>query len=213
MSLFVTFEGVEGCGKSTQIRLLAQKLADKGMLVVLTREPGGCPIADAIRRVLLDPDHHGMTSRAELLLYAAARAQHVDEVILPALKQGKVVLCDRFSDATVAYQGYGRGLERQTIDTLNGLAAGGLTPDLTLLMDMPVEEGLGRAIARNDANSDLREGRFEQESIRFHQRVRDGYLQLAGKEDRFCILDATGSIEEVAARIEQAIDQHLGQNR
>lgn len=213
MSLFVTFEGVEGCGKSTQIRLLAQKLIARGMSVVLTREPGGCVIADAIRSVLLDPGHHDMTSRAELLLYAAARAQHVDEVILPALKQGSVVLCDRFSDATVAYQGYGRGLERATIDSLNQLAAADLKPDLTLLMDMPAEEGLTRAIARNDANSALNEGRFEQESLRFHQRVRDGYLQLAGKEDRFSIIDATGSIEEVAGRIAQTVDKCLEKPR
>ncbi len=174
-----------------------------------TREPGGCPIADAVRGVLLDPAHEAMSPRAELLLYAAARAQHVEEVIRPALAAGKVVLCDRFSDATRAYQGEGRGLDRTLIDTLDEVAAEGLKPDLTILLDMPAEEGLRRALERN-GQLQSREGRFEQESLRFHERVRQGYLDLAAREDRFVVVDARGSAEEVAARIDRVIDPFLG---
>ena len=146
--MFLTFEGIEGCGKSTQVRLLAQTLTAAGHQVMLTREPGGCPIADQVRSVLLDAANRAMVPMTELLLYGAARAQHLAEVIRPALSQGKIVLCDRFSDATRAYQSFGRGLDRQTIETLNDLACNGISPDLTLLLDCPVEVGLGRARQR-----------------------------------------------------------------
>lgn len=209
MSSFITFEGVEGSGKSTQIRLLADKLERAGHKVLLTREPGGCPIADAIRQVLLDPKHRNMSPRAELLLYAAARAQHVEEIIRPALANGSIVLCDRFSDATLAYQGEGRGLDCGTIKTLNTMAAQDLKPDLTLLLDMPVEMGLTRAVNRNSQQTGAREDRFELESLQFHQRVRDGYLKLATAEDRFVIVDAQGTQPDVAARIERVVEDFL----
>jgi len=208
MSAFITFEGVEGSGKTTQIRLLAQRLQDRGVPVLTTREPGGCCIADAIRAVLLNPAHKEMSPRTELLLYAAARAQHVEEVIRPALAAGKVVLCDRFSDATIAYQGEGRGLDRELIDTLNGVAVEGLAPDLTILLDIPVEEGLRRAIERNDQD-EMREDRFEQESLRFHQRVREGYLKRVADENRFFVVDAAGIASEVSSRIDRIVDHFL----
>lgn len=200
MPLFITFEGIEGSGKTTQILRLADNLRRRGGDIVVTREPGGCPIADAVRRILLDPANTALVPRAELLLYAAARAQHVEEVIAPALRAGRIVLCDRFTDATLAYQGFGRGLDRELIDTLNRLAAGSLSPDLTLLLDMPAEDGLRRARFRN-AEGDDSEGRFEREALPFHRRVREGYLALAAGRERFRIIDACGSEDEVAARI------------
>jgi dTMP kinase len=216
MAAFITFEGIEGCGKTTQIRLLSAALTAAGKRVVLTREPGGCPIADKIRAILLDADNSAMTPSAELLLYAAARAQHVQEVIEPALSRGEIVLCDRFTDATLAYQGYGRGLDKQTIGDLNHLAASGRRPDLTILLDCPVETGLHRAIARIEAasaadRSSLREERFERESRQFHQRVRDGYLDLAAREpDRFIVIPGDGTVEETAAAITGAVAARTG---
>ncbi len=215
MAYFITFEGVEGCGKTTQIRRLAAALAGAGKQVTQTREPGGCPIADKIRAILLDADNSAMTPSAELLLYAAARAQHISEVIAPALKRGDIVLCDRFTDATLSYQGYGRGLDRETILRLNDMATAGCRPDLTVLIDCPVETGLQRAMARINAKSransnSTREERFEMESRQFHQRVRDGYLTLAAEEPhRFVVVDGTGSIGEIAAAIASAVTSRL----
>ena len=204
--MFITFEGIEGCGKSTQITLLADALQQAGQRVLLTREPGGCPIANQIRSVLLDAANSALVPMAELMLYAAARAQHLTEVINPALADNVIVLCDRFSDATRAYQSFGRGLDRQTIETLNDLACNGISPDLTLLLDCPVEVGLGRARQRIESTSGPREERFELESLTFHQRVRDGYLQLAAEEpDRFVIVDATGQPDQVARAISGAL--------
>ena len=208
--MFITFEGIEGCGKSTQIRLLAQSLATTGHQVVVTREPGGCPIADQIRAILLDADNRAMVSAAELLLYGAARAQHLAEVVCPALDQGQIVLCDRFSDATRAYQAFGRGLDRQQIEQVNLLACQGLAPDLTLLLDCPVETGLARARQRIDASSGPREERFELEALEFHQRVRDGYLALAVEEPhRFVTIDAAQSPEQVATHVATAVRNRL----
>jgi dTMP kinase len=209
--MFLTFEGIEGCGKSTQIRLLAQALTVAGHQVMLTREPGGCPIADQVRAVLLDAANQAMVPMTELFLYGAARAQHLSEVVRPALAQGQIVLCDRFSDATRAYQAFGRGLDRQLIEQVNQLASQGLTPDLTLLLDCPVEVGLGRARQRIDAASSPREERFELEALAFHQRVRDGYLTLAAEEpQRFVLVDAVKSPEQVAAQIATAVLFRLG---
>lgn len=213
MSLFITFEGIEGCGKTTQIRLLNESLRRRGLDVLATREPGGCPIADAIRGILLDAANSGMSPRTELLLYAAARAQHVSEVILPALRAGKTILCDRFTDATLAYQGYGRDLDRDLIASLNTMAAGDVTPDLTLLLDFPPEEGLHRARHRNASCSEINEDRFEQESLDFHRRVRNGYRELAARQSRFRLIDARGSVGEVAQRIEKAVDEYLRRER
>ncbi len=176
MACFITFEGIEGCGKTTQLRLLARRLEADGHAVTVTREPGGCPIADQIRNILLDADNQAITPLTELLLYAAARAQHMSEVVTPALEAGGIVLCDRFTDATIAYQGYGRRLDLAVIDKLNQLATGGIRPDLTVLLDCPAETGLKRAISRINSAAGAREERFELESLQFHQRVRDGYL-------------------------------------
>jgi len=197
MGFFITFEGVEGCGKTTQLRLLKERLLAAGEKVTSTREPGGCPIADQMRAILLDAGNSAITPLAELLLYAAARAQHVQEVIAPALAAGEIVLCDRFTDATIAYQGHGRGLDLATIAKLNRLATGGVEPKLTLLIDCPVKVGLSRALARIEAGSGAREERFELESILFHERVRQGYLGLAAVSPRrFVVIDGTGDVEQ-----------------
>lgn len=211
MGFFISLEGIEGCGKTTQLRLLADGLRSAGHEVLTTREPGGCPIADQIRAILLTPESQALVPRAELLLYAAARAQHVDEVLKPALGAGKIVLCDRYTDATLAYQGGGRGLDHRLISELNALASDGLSPQLTLLLDLPVEIGLGRATSRNQSTAD-QEGRFEQESLDFHRRVQAAYRQLANQEPgRFCQIDASGSVAEVNQRIIVAVHAFLGQ--
>ncbi len=213
MSFFITFEGIEGSGKTTQMQHLRQHLQTHGHDVVATREPGGCPIADTIRSLLLDPQSGTMTPRAELLLYSAARAQHVAEIILPALKKGQIVLCDRFSDATTVYQGVGRGLEMRQLEEINSFASNGLCPDMTLLLDYPVEDGLYRARARNHTGQIESEGRFELESLDFHKRIRHGYLELAATEKRFHIIDALGTVEQVSERIIAAVDQFLANRK
>jgi dTMP kinase len=209
--MFITFEGIEGCGKSTQINLLAAQLQQQGRQVLLTREPGGCPIADQIRGLLLDADNHAMVPMTELMLYAAARSQHLAEVVQPSLAAGTLVLCDRFSDATRAYQAFGRGIDRQIMESLNDLACNGLTPDLTLLLDCPVEVGLARARQRIAGSNGPKEERFELESLHFHQRVRNGYLQLAAEEpDRFAVINAAAPQDQVATTILQAVQSRLG---
>ncbi|MDO9309967.1 MAG: dTMP kinase [Deltaproteobacteria bacterium] len=206
MGYFITFEGVEGSGKSTQIRYLSNSLISRNLSTTLTREPGGCPIADKIRAILLDADNSAMSAMAELMLYAAARAQHVNEVIAPALSDGGIVLCDRFCDATVAYQSYGRGLDRSIIDTLNSHACSGISPDLTVLIDCDPRVGLERARRRIELSSGPREERFELEAIAFHQRVRSGYNQLAIDEpQRFVIVDGAGTVEGIALEISAAV--------
>lgn len=209
MSFFITFEGIEGSGKTTQLRHLLDHLRDSGHRAVATREPGGCPISDTIRALLLDPQSVQMTSRTELLLYSASRAQHVAEFIRPALAKGKIVLCDRFSDASTVYQGAGRGLDKEQLETINQFAANGLIPDLTLLLDYPAEEGLQRARARNQADNLESEGRFEQETLAFHQRIRQGYLDLAAREARVHVIDALGREDVVAKRISSTVDDFL----
>jgi len=206
MGCFITFEGIEGCGKTTQVRLLAEFLKARGIPVQVTREPGGCPIADQIRSILLDGANRSMIPLAELLLYAAARSQHVSEVISPALAAGGVVLCDRFTDATLAYQGFARGLDQGLIVSLNILAAGDTMPHLTILLDCPVEIGLERAMSRINGTSGAREERFELESLEFHRRVRDGYLHIASEEpDRFLVVDGTAVVEETASVIADSV--------
>lgn len=209
--MFITFEGIEGSGKSTQIRLLAETLRANGAEVLLTREPGGCPVADRIRAVLLDAENRAMVPMAELMLYAAARTQHLAEVVRPALSAGAIVLCDRFSDATRAYQAFGRGLPRETVEQLNHLACNGLAPDLTLLLDCDTIIGLARARSRIDAvDAGPREERFELEALSFHQRVREGYLRLAAEEpDRFMVVGAEGPPEEIAAGIAAIVTERL----
>ncbi len=206
MGCFITFEGIEGCGKTTQLRLLAGHLEQRGLTVQVTREPGGCPIADQVRSILLDAANRTMEPMAELFLYAAARAQHVAEIIKPALEAGIIVLCDRFTDATIAYQGYGRGLSQPVITELNRLATHGVSPDMTVLLDCPVETGLERAFARINNTRGAREERFELEAAEFHLRVRDGYLQLARQDpDRFIVVNAAGSVAEVEKAVRTAV--------
>jgi len=209
MAFFITFEGIEGSGKSTQLLILKRRLEQNGHRIVATREPGGCPIADAIRTILLDPVNQVLVPRSELLLYAAARAQHVEQMIRPALANGATVLCDRFADATTAYQGGGRGLDIALVAELNTIATGGLTPDLTLLLDFPVEIGLSRARQRNQQEVGHAEGRFELETLAFHHRVRSAYLALAAREPRFRIIDASGTEQQVAGRVAAVVEQFL----
>jgi dTMP kinase len=207
---FITFEGIEGCGKTTQIKLLARRLEGLGHRLTVTREPGGSPVADKIRNILLDADNRAMVPMTELLLYAAARAQHVSEVVAPALESGRIVLCDRFTDATIAYQGYGRGLDRVIIDELNRLATAGVRPHITMLLDCPAEVGLERAFSRINRTSGAREERFELESLQFHRRVREGYLHMADEEpERFIIVDAGRNIAEIEETIAAAVDARL----
>lgn len=200
--MFITFEGIEGCGKTTQIRLFAEKLQALGYRTTLTREPGGCLISDKIRTILLDAENSAITAETELLLYCAARSQHIADVIKPALDNGNIVLCDRFSDATLAYQHFARGVDRQKLEYLNAFAVQNTTPDLTLVIDGDVESCLARAKSRIHATSGPKEERFELESMAFHQRVRDGYKQLAAENpERIMTVDACTTIEQLADNI------------
>jgi dTMP kinase len=208
--IFITFEGIEGTGKSTQIVLLANHLAAHKRPVTLTREPGGTAIGDQVRKILLDPQNTNLAARAELLLYAAARVQHIEELIRPELAEGKIVLCDRFSDATVAYQGYGRSLEPDTILALDRIATGGLKPDLTILLDIDPAAGLARARGRNSSRGLEAEARFENEDLAFHDRVRRGYLALAAQEPgRFRVVDAKPTPDEIQNSIRKIVDGML----
>jgi dTMP kinase len=209
--MFITFEGIEGSGKSTQIKLLVPVLEAKGYGCVATREPGATKIGEKIRAVLLDANHSAMLSTTELLLYEADRAQHVSEVIEPALAADKVVISDRFFDATTVYQGYARGLDLKLIEQLHDMVAGQLRPDLTIILDLPVDLGLKRAWQRiRTQSADAREDRFEQEAVAFHERVRQGYLTLAGHEpERFRIIDASRDIETVHKEVLDAVLSRL----
>lgn len=198
--MFVTVEGVEGAGKSTLLGLLAGEFERRALPFVRTREPGGCALGARIRPLLLDVSSR-VDERAELFLFLADRAQHVAETIRPALQRGAWVLCDRYADSTIAYQGYGRGMDVETLQRLNDYATGGLWPDKTLLLDLPVETGLSRALARNGREGLTEsEGRFEAEEQAFHQRIREGFLARAERwPERFCVLDARLSTEELLA--------------
>lgn len=194
----ITFEGIDGCGKSTQMRLLEQYLLERGVDVISTREPGGTELGRKIRSALLDGGKGSVEPLAELLLYAADRAHHVRRVIIPALDEGRVVLSDRFYDATTVYQGYARGFDLALVNQLNELATGGLKPDLTLLFDLDVETGLKRTRKRaDDASGAARPDRLDQEPLEFHKRVRAAYLEIAAREpERFRVIPASGSVEE-----------------
>lgn len=209
--MFITFEGVEGAGKSTQIGLTAEWLQGLGRTVLTTRQPGGCALGLELRRILLDARNTHLDPAAELFMYLADRAQHVAEVIRPALDAGQAVLCDRYHDSTVAYQGFGRGLDVEDLLLLGRLATGGLRPDLTVVLDLPVETGLARARARNEAQgSSQSEGRFEALRTDFHQRVRDGFKTLAAREPvRFAVVDARGAPGEVFEAVRRAVESRL----
>lgn len=200
---FVTLEGIEGCGKSTQASLLAEALRERGLEVVLLREPGSTAIGDRIRDLLLDPGS-GLTSpQTEALLYAAARAQMVSEHVLPSLGAGKVVVADRYADSSIAYQCFGRGLSRGLVADINNWATKGVLPDLTLLLDLPVGDGLSRA---TQTGCD----RIEAEAAEFHERVRRGYLELAAEQPKRIVkIDATGTVESVAADVSTAVLERM----
>ena len=205
--LFISFEGSEGCGKSTQIEVLAARLRSDGLDVLQAREPGGTPLGEALRQLLQHDDAgNGMLVEAELLLFAAARAQIVRERLRPALEAGKVVLCDRFVDSTTVYQGVARGLNRTNVAAVNQVATGGLQPDLTILIDLPADIGLQRARLRANGQLD----RMEQEDAEFFEAVRQGYLELAKAEpNRFLVLDGSQSIETLQAEIWNAVQPRL----
>lgn len=209
--MFITLEGIEGSGKTTQIKHIHRFLRTCGYGVVATREPGGTPIGQKIRGILLDPDHKNLCAPAELLLYVADRVQHIRQVIRPGLEAGKIVICDRFSDASIVYQGAARGIDAGLIVRLHQLAGANLRPDLTLLLDLPPETGLARAWGRIDQKgSQDRESRFEEEDLNFHKRVRQGYLELAQREpERFVIIDASLSEVEVKKRIIASLESRL----
>jgi dTMP kinase len=207
---FITFEGIEGSGKSTQIVLLANYLTARGVQHVLTREPGGTLIGNQIRKILLDPANSALDPAAELLLYAASRAQHLREIIMPALAGGAIVLCDRFSDATLAYQGYGRGLDIEMIRELDRIVTAGMRPDLTLLFDIDAASGIARARGRNNSHGLEAEARFENEELAFHERVKQGYLALVVQEpERFQVLDASSPVEATQAKVREIVEERL----
>ncbi len=202
---FITFEGMDGCGKTTQLRLLASALRGAGREVVETVEPGGTDIGQQIRRILLDPANAAIHARTELLLYFASRAQNVAQVIRPALDAGQIVLCDRFTDSTLVYQGCGRGLDAATVLQLDAIACQGLRPDVTVLIDIDLETSLARAKKRN-ARIGQSESRIDDESAAFHDAVRRGYLALAANEpERFLVIDGRTDVGGVYARIQEAL--------
>ena len=195
---FISFEGIEGCGKTTQIRLAGEFLKQSHVPSIITEEPGGTPLGRRIRKILLNRGSGEEICReTEVFLFSAARAQHVKDVIIPALREGMVVLCDRFYDATVAYQGFGRGLDINIITLLNDFSSSNIRPDLTFLFDLPVDVGLKRAMHRiSRMKEGLAEDRFEREDLEFHRKVREGYLLLAKQENRrFRIIDSARDIE------------------
>ena len=212
--MFVTFEGIEGCGKTTQMGLAAERLTSEGYPVVQTREPGGTRIGEQIRTVLLSPEHGNMSPVAELFLYEACRAQLVAELVRPELEKGALVLCDRYFDATTAYQGYGRGLDLDLIERLNDAAGQGIAPDLTILLDCTVEKGFERI--RNRYQDPSRQGgqgapdRMETEDRAFHERIRNGYLTLAEKHvHRIRVVDASAGLEQVHGKVMDCLHKAL----
>ena len=197
--IFITFEGIDGCGKSTQINMLSSFLQEKGIPFIMLREPGGTVVGEKIRDILLDKKNDGMDPVCELLLFEAARAQITNEVIAPALEEGKVVICDRFYDSTFAYQGYARGFGQEVVESLNRTAVSGTHPDITFLLDITPEEAL---IRRNGRGA---EDRLEALGLKFQQDVRQGYMVLADKYDRIVKIDASQSPEEIGAEITKKV--------
>jgi len=205
MSLFITFEGGEGCGKSTQARTLYRKLLRLAVPVTLTHEPGGTPLGNKLSRWLKWAEGTDISPLTELMLFNASRSQLVTEVIRPSLNEGKIVICDRYADSTTVYQSYGRGLDLEMVKTVNNAATQGLKPNLTILLDIAVEEGLAR-------QRDKKQDRFEQEEIAFHQRVREGFLKLAAEEpQRWLVVDATQSKEKIARTIWSRVSQSISE--
>lgn len=204
MDRFITFEGIEGCGKTTQMKMAGNFLKSHNLSVIMTEEPGGTDFGRKIREILLNQKSYDICPEAELLLFLSARAQHVREVIKPALIQQKIVLCDRFSDATLAYQGFGRGLNIDILKEIDHFVAPSLKPQITFLFDLPPEIGLKRAIHRISSLEGLaeKEDRFEREDLQFHERVREGYIRIAKNDpDRFKIIDASQEINVVHGKV------------
>jgi len=199
--MFITLEGPEGSGKTSQLPALAAYLRDAGCEVIVTREPGGTPVGDQIREILMNLKNVSIVPRTEILLFLAARAQHVEELIRPALAEGKIVLCDRFGDSTLAYQGFGHKTDLETLQALLDFSTGGLKPDLTLLVDVPVDEGMAR---KRENSSEW--NRLDAYALAFHERVRQGYFALAESEpERWLIIDATVDKDEVQESMRKAI--------
>lgn len=206
---FITFEGIDGSGKTTQMHLLAERLRGNGRDVLETIEPGGTAVGAQIRRILLDSANQDLRPTAELLLYFASRSQNVEESIRPALAAGKIVLADRFTDSTLAYQGHARGLGADTVLALDRIACRGLAPDLTLLIDIDLATGLARARGRN-AGAAQRETRMDEQSLEFHRKVHEAYLELAKQQaGRFRVIDGRGDPQSVAARVWEAVAPHV----
>jgi dTMP kinase len=205
---FITLEGVEGAGKSTQLSYIQSFLEAAGIPLIVTREPGGTPLGEEVREILLRPRDEGMADKTELLLMFAARSEHLDQKILPALQAGTWVLCDRFTDATYAYQGGGRGVDKSLITQLEDLVQGQHRPDLTLYLDLPVDKGLQRARQRGDLD------RFESENIEFFESVREAYLERASQlQDIYRVIDASQSIAEVQQQIKVVLDSYILRNK
>ncbi len=205
--LFITFEGVEGAGKSSQIELLKKELESRGIDYIVTREPGGTPIGEKIRSILLDPENSEMNYITELLLYYSSRAQHLYEKIMTAKNMGKVVICDRYSDSTMAYQGYGRGLDIELIKQLNRIVEKENRPDLTFVIDIAPEISLARAKRKSGNVGD----RLEQESLEFHNKVREGFIEIAKSEpERVVMIDGKKSIKEINEEITAKLFEKLG---
>ena len=206
---FITFEGLDGCGKSTQVAREAERLRAKGLRVTTTREPGGTAVGQQVREIVLHMQREAVTPLTELALMFAARGQHIEQVILPALCAGELVLCDRFTDSSVAYQGYGRGIPLNVIQGLENLLCQDVRPDLTVILEIDPETGARRTGHRNRATSELAT-RFEQEGIEFFERVRQGYREIARQEPgRVRLVDGRGTIAEVHERVRQAVDEFL----
>lgn len=203
--MFITIEGPDGGGKTTQMKMLVPALEERGLDIVRTREPGGTDIGDQIRSVIMDMKNKSMDPRAEILLFCASRAQLVSELIRPSLASGKIVLCDRYADSTMAYQGYGHGLDRTALKNLLEFATGGLKPDLTILLDISAEAGLRRRITNHDEWN-----RMDDYALQFHERVRKGYLEMAAAEpERFAVIHADRSKEEIHDEIVSVIMRKL----
>ena len=197
---FVSFEGIEGCGKTTQIALLSEYLKKHSIPHTITREPGGTAVGEGIRKILLTSETIHLTSASELLLFYASRSQNIQEMIKPALDRGEMVICDRYYHASMAYQGYGRGIPLDFIQKLTNLVCHPYRPDMTMLLDIEPEVGLARARTRNNARAD-NEGRFEAEDLEFYNKVRDGYLELASEDERIQIIYADRPIQAVHRHI------------
>lgn len=211
--IFITFEGIEGSGKSTIAAMVRDAFERAGGPVVLTREPGGTRISEGIRRMLLDPDHPEIRPKAELLLYLASRSQLVEETIGPALAEGRTVICDRFMDASVAYQGWARGLGEELVEDLNAFAIGETVPGMTLLLDLPVTEGFRRGPDRREGDGVADKDRLEREDRSFHKKVREGYLRVARRNPgRFVVIDATMPVDAVLGEVLRNITDRFNVN-